>query len=179
MHLNEEDQTSTIDSLVNEIVATCSLHAPAINEELVVLEQSSSSHQTSEGSSEPVRKKCMLEKILGTTFSEGADSSVTVSHNELVMAEISRYKSEPLELKGRPLEWWNKHKHSFPNLSRMAQKYLGVVATSVPSERLFSRAGNIATSKRSALDPENVEKLVFLHDNLPSLKDHLPYQQAK
>ena len=68
----------------------------------------------------------------------------------------------------------NKYKHTFPYLSLMVQ---GVVATSVPSERLFSCAGNIVTSKRSALDPENVEKLVFLHDNLPSFKN-LPYQRA-
>ena len=67
----------------------------------------------------------------------------------------------------------------FPTWSHMARKYLGVVATFVPSERLFSCAGNIVTSKRSALEPENVEKLVFLHDNLPSLKDHLPYQRVK
>ena len=96
------------------------------------------------------------------------------------MAELSRYKTEPvLELKGEPLKWWNKHEHSYPNLSCMAQKYLGVVATSVPSERLFSCAGNFITSKRSALEPENVEKLVFLHDNLLSLKDHLSYERAK
>ena len=38
---------------------------------------------------EPVRKKCMLEKLLGTSFSDSGDSSVTVSHNELVMAKLS------------------------------------------------------------------------------------------
>ena len=171
MYLNEQDQTSTIDSLVNEIVTTCSLHAPAINEELVVLDnlkQSSSSHQTSQRGGEPVRKKCMLEKLLCTTSLERAHSSVIVTHNELVMAELSHYKSEPaLELNGRPLEWWNKHKHSFSNLSRMTHKYLRMVAASIPSERLFRCAGNVVTSKRSTLKPE--------HDNLPSLKDHLLY----
>ena len=59
----------------------------------------------------------------------------------------------------------------------MAKKYLGIVATSVPSERLFSMAGNVVTAKRCALEPENVEKLVFLHDNLPPVK--LPYQRLK
>ena len=62
-------------------------------------------------------------------------------------------------------------------LPRMARRYLGVVATSVPSERLFSTAGNVVTAKRCALEPENVEKLVFLHDNLPPVK--LSYQRLK
>ena len=34
-------------------------------------------------------------------------------------------------------------------------QYLGVVATSVPSERLFSTASNIVTAKRCALEPES------------------------
>jgi len=47
----------------------------------------------------------MLEKLLGTSFSEHIDTSVAVSYNELVIAELSHYKSEPiLELKGKPLE---------------------------------------------------------------------------
>ena len=60
-----------------------------------------------------------------------------------------------------PLEWWKSHHQSYPHLANMAQKYLGDVATSVPSERLFSTAGNNVNAKRSALDPENVESLVF------------------
>ena len=51
----------------------------------------------------------------------------------------------------------------------MARKYLGIVATSVPSERLFSATGNIVNAKRSSLDPFNVEKQVFLHDNAPKI----------
>ena len=51
----------------------------------------------------------------------------------------------------------------------MAQKYLGIVASSVPSECLFNTAGNVV-----ALLPENVNKLVFLHENLPPI--HLQYR---
>jgi len=106
----------------------------------------------------------MLKKLLGTSFSEHTDTSVAVSYNEMVMAELSHYKSEPiLELKGKPLEWWKNHQHSYPNLSCMARRYLGVVAASVPSKSLFSTAGNIVTAKRCALEPENVEKLVFFY----------------
>ena len=174
VHLSEEEQTSTIDSLVNEIVTTFS-PPTVVSEEVVAmddLEQTSSSqiNERSGDSGVPVRKKCMLEKLLGTTFSDNADTSVTVSYSELVIAELSRYKSQPiLGLKRRPLEWWRNHEHLYPKLSQMARKYLGVVTTSVTSERLFSTAGNVVTSKRSALEPENVEKLVFLHDNLSTM----------
>ena len=59
----------------------------------------------------------------------------------------------------------NLNKHILLNLSILAQKYLSIVATSVPSESLFSATGNIVGAKRAALLPENVEKLVFLHEN--------------
>jgi len=125
--------------------------------------------QTSSGTSgDPVKKKCTLEKLLGDIFSNNRlDNSITVSFNELFQVEFSHYKSESLlELKGKPLEWWKHHEHSYPKFSCMAKRYLGVVA---PSE--------VVTAKRSALDPENVEKLVFLLENLPPLQD-LPYKQA-
>jgi len=56
----------------------------------------------------------MLEKLLGISFSEHTDTSVAVPYNELVMAELSHYKSEPMfQLKGKPLEWWKNHQHSY------------------------------------------------------------------
>ena len=194
VHLTEEEQTNTVDDLVNEIVTAFSPLPQVVNDEVVLEDteplanscetdqsQTSSNMNSCTGTNgEPVRKKCMLEKLLGDTFSNNnLESSVMASFNELVLAELSRYKAEPLlELKGKPLEWWRYHEHSYPKLSHVAKKYLGVVATSVPSEQLFSTAGNVVTAKRSALDPDNVEKLVFLHENLPPLED-LPYQRAK
>ena len=182
VHLTVEEQTDTVDELINEIVLEFSPFPPDEPEPEVIELQSNDrdQEQTSSGTSgEPVRKKCMLEKLLGDTFSSScSDNSVTVSFNEIVQAELCRYKSEPLlELKGKPLEWWKYHEHSYPKLSRMAKRYLGVVASSVPSERLFSTAGNVVTAKRSALDPDNVEKLVFLHENLSPLQE-LPYKRA-
>ena len=39
-------------------------------------------------------------------------------------------------------------------------------ATSVVSERVFSKAGDVITKKRNALAPSKAQKLVFLMENL-------------
>jgi len=42
---------------------------------------------------------------------------------------------------------------------------MAITATSVSAERCFSTAGNIVTRKRASLSPENINLLVFLHQN--------------
>lgn len=64
-----------------------------------------------------------------------------------------------------PLEWWKTKEGKYPRLAKIAKKYLCIPATSASSERVFSTAGNIVTSKRTCLLPENVDLLVFLHKN--------------
>lgn len=57
--------------------------------------------------------------------------------------EIMRYLRCPDEPKNvDPLIWWRNHRSSYPILSKLARKYLSIPSTSVPSERLFSDAGN-------------------------------------
>ena len=51
----------------------------------------------------------------------------------------------------------------------MARKYLTIPATSTSSERLFSDAGNIMTSKRTSLNPMLFERILFLKRNLEFL----------
>ncbi|MBN3270805.1 ZBED1 protein, partial [Polyodon spathula] len=54
----------------------------------------------------------------------------------------------------------------YPHLAQLAKKYLCVPGTSVSSERVFSTARNIVNKKRAALDPEQVDRLVFLANNI-------------
>ena len=161
-HLPATSQEETVDSVIDELTQTLHMAAHPV---------CSSTEQESEGSPAKKKKTC-LEKLLGEKFQTEPLSPgvVTVSREELVQVEVSRYKSEPPL---QPLEWWSSHRHAFPNLVTMAQKCLGIVTSSVPSERLFSTAGNVVDAKRAALLPENMNKLVFLHENLPPI--HLQY----
>lgn len=88
-----------------------------------------------------------------------------VSNND-IDTQWQRYLSEPqLRFDLDPFEWWNIRKDKFPAVSYLARKYLSIPASSASSERCFSTAGNIITSKRSSLLPENVDMLVFLYQN--------------
>lgn len=64
-----------------------------------------------------------------------------------------------------PLQWWKRNELRFKSLSTAARKYLAIPATSAPSERVFSVAGNICNRRRASLSPENLDALVFLNAN--------------
>jgi hypothetical protein len=81
--------------------------------------------------------------------------------------ELQNYTHSPTVKESEdPLLWWRVNGCNFPVLSRLAQKYLSMCATSAASERLFSISGNLVTSRRSSICPERVNKLVFLACNL-------------
>lgn len=80
--------------------------------------------------------------------------------------EITDYLAIPqIQFNDCSLDWWKMNKGRFPILSNLAKKYLCIPATSTPSERLFSDAGNIMTIKRTQLLPSTFEHLVFLKKN--------------
>lgn len=64
-----------------------------------------------------------------------------------------------------PLQWWASHTSNYPLLSKVVRVILAVPATSVSSERLFSRAGQIISDRRSSLTPTHAEQLCFLSKN--------------
>ena len=82
--------------------------------------------------------------------------------------EFTKYLHEntlPALEKYDPFEWWRVNKIQYPRLAKLAQKYLSIPATSVPSERLFSDAGNLITQDRNRLSPHLVNQMMFLKRN--------------
>lgn len=77
--------------------------------------------------------------------------------------EITQYLDMSVaSLNQDPLIIWEDMKNVYPNLFKLAEKVFTIPATSVPSERLFSKAGATATLNRNRLSPKMLGKLLFL-----------------
>jgi len=64
-----------------------------------------------------------------------------------------------------PLSWWHDRCNYFPRVWNLAQIYLAIPATSAPSERIFSKAGNAISDKRCSLNDKTARDLVFMQHN--------------
>lgn len=69
------------------------------------------------------------------------------------------------------LIYWKDHSKLMPNLSSVASQVFAIPATSTPSERNFSVAGLIVNQKRTQITPDNLDKVIFMHNNYDYLKD--------
>ncbi|XP_057197562.1 zinc finger BED domain-containing protein 4-like [Triplophysa rosa] len=110
---------------------------------------------------ETASKKTALEDLLGDSFSKTEKSSRGIEN------EIDLYRREAsIPLSCCALKWWRENSSKYPLLSPLAKAYLSIPATSVPSERVFSTAGDIVTAKRSQLLPEIADMLILLKKNM-------------
>jgi len=64
-----------------------------------------------------------------------------------------------------PLLFWKRMEPTWPRLSRVAQRFLAIPASSAEVERMGSTAGRVLTARRSALKKQKAEMLIFLAHN--------------
>ncbi|XP_028408658.1 zinc finger BED domain-containing protein 4-like [Dendronephthya gigantea] len=84
--------------------------------------------------------------------------------------EVDAFLMLPLLAKDEcPYKWWAAKKMAYPNIYKVAKKFLSAPCSSVYSERIFSEAGNTIEDSRNRLNPSKSESLLFLHHNLPRL----------
>ncbi|XP_017294386.1 E3 SUMO-protein ligase ZBED1 isoform X3 [Kryptolebias marmoratus] len=113
---------------------------------------------------EPASKKTALEDLLGDSFSPEPECS---NVSEQIRREIEHYRREAsIPLSSCPLRWWKENSPQYPLLSPLAKAYLSIPVTSVPSQRVFSAAGDIVNAQRSQLLPEHLDMLIFLNQNM-------------
>lgn len=115
-----------------------------------------------ESSKLPKRRKHFL-------FDCEDDEAITpiLTNNEIIMGEISIYTSLKADLDEdwSPLTFFKKNENVLPNLAKVAKMVFCTTASSVPSECLFSTAGDLISVKRTRLNPECAEDLLMLNKN--------------
>lgn len=90
-------------------------------------------------------------------------------HNQVAagIKELEKYlKDEMLPRTGDPLKWWHERKNIYPILYNYMSKRLCIMATSVPCERIFSKAGLTLNTRRTSLKDDKVSKILFLNFNM-------------
>ena len=78
--------------------------------------------------------------------------------------ELQRFlEIELLRRTNNPLVWWESNAPHFPRLAKIARRYLAMPSSSTPSERLFSKAGQLVSARRSCLKPSKIDMILFLN----------------
>ena len=77
--------------------------------------------------------------------------------------ELNQYLKLPLiDRKENIFSYWKSIETGFPTLSKLAIEQLSIIGTSVPSERVFSKAGNTKRDRRNRLTGKHLNILLFL-----------------
>ncbi|KAK0134299.1 Zinc finger BED domain-containing protein 4 [Merluccius polli] len=97
----------------------------------------------------------------------------TVQQNRLTnnatadaIVEVQRYLKEAhINRADGPLQYWNTRKSFYAHLYILSLRFLCTPASSVPCERVFSKAGEVVSKKRNRLSPKVLEQILFLNKN--------------
>ena len=107
-----------------------------------------------------------LDRQTPTTVTPATRSSTSLQH------ELNLYVANPnIPQSACPLQWWQSHTSMFPIVAEVVRRMLSIPATSVASERLFSKAGDVIPKKRNQLSPSCADRVLFLMENLQLCTD--------
>ncbi|CAI6376400.1 unnamed protein product [Macrosiphum euphorbiae] len=116
----------------------------------------------------PQTAQTATTSLLWKTFDNKVNSLIGQNNPTVAgIVELDKYLAETLIPRSMdPLQWWSERKHIYPRLFEVVKRRLCIPGTSVPSERVFSKAGQVLTDFRSRLTTDKVEKIVFVQCNL-------------
>ncbi|CAF1396390.1 unnamed protein product [Rotaria sordida] len=116
--------------------------------------------------SEPVKKK---HKSMEDQFADPDDDdscdvkstpTTTIKNDEL--EKYLRMNIEDVYKQPNPLPFWRDHQNKFPGLALLARRLFSIPVTSAGVERQFSSAGLTISQRRSSLDPDTVNDVLFV-----------------
>ena len=142
--------------IINEVLEVESLHSKEDTDE----------NDETETMATPTPKGSKLWAMFDSKVSkQQKNRNLNKSEMEL---ELKKFKALPnLPRSDDPLKWWElSGKALFPKLYNTAIKYLIIPATSVPAERVFSKAGSVLTKKRNRLGPKTANMIITFNSNM-------------
>lgn len=122
-------------------------------------------------SSEPAAKKAkfsLYNFLKEQKKALQADNDPNQKQRIQLSKELDEYLREEIIESGE-LDWWKDNSKRYPNLCKLAFKYLCIPDSSTPAERVFSKAGEIMSKKRSRIKSDHLGHLIFLNKNFDQL----------
>lgn len=171
----EDDELVTISTLLDPRFKTLGFSDKASAEKAcnflkqkVSLASTTSPQVTGELTDDNSALSKSFSSILWGEFDEEVNKlRGTTNLTAVSVLEVDKYLQEPIINRlCNPLVWWNDRKFVYPLLYQIMKKHLCIVPTSVPCERIFSKAGQIITERRSRLLSSKIKQIVFLGHNL-------------
>ena len=166
--MNDASRTAFKTFVLNEMV-NCIGQDPVDEEQ----QEQTVNDGTAADAAQRYRTNSMFAGILAANETGQGQHSVLINNEvqnttveEKCIQELKRYKLyNPPSTKLDLWKWWMDHETEFPSLAILAKKYLSIQATSAASERIFSKAGNIISQKRTKLSPSIAGQLLYVSSN--------------
>ncbi|KAJ8728544.1 hypothetical protein PYW07_006240 [Mythimna separata] len=112
----------------------------------------------------PSKSSGTSNDLLG--FLDVPDVSTPLSNS---LVDVRQYLEKPvIDRKECPVKYW---RYTNNRLKELAMLYLCIPASSVPSERIFSKAGQILTERRNRLKDKRLNELLFIKQNYSYFDD--------
>ena len=126
---------------------------------------------------EPVKKK---HRTIEDQFLDPDDDDQTFissgTATNQAMDELDKYLKMSIDDQyevPNPLIFWHRHQEKFPYLAKLARRLYSIPATSAYVERQFSAGGLLISERRSSLNPDTVENVLFILSIHKALKNNL------
>jgi hypothetical protein len=122
----------------------------------------------------PPRKKTILASFFGGCMSgsrnddddDGGDEADLRALSASLEGQLSEYERiAALKDDACSLSWWRNSPTRLADLKQCAARYLGIPATSIASEQVFSSSGHTVSKYRSSMSPQNAEVATMIRMN--------------